>query len=95
MNVISIYISHLIPFFHVCQLEGINNVDRKDVIINTVYSPEVNALVNLIKTELTNELIYYEFPNHILLKKVPKIKSEEHFTYLNAFFIDNYRINNF
>ena len=69
MSVVSIYISHLIPFFHVCQLEGINDIHRKDVIINTVYSPEVYALINLIKTELTNELIYYEFPNHILLKK--------------------------
>lgn len=95
MNVISIYISHLIPFFHIRQLEGSINFDRGKIFVNKDYSFEVLALVNLIKKELNENLFYYEFPDDKLLKTIPKIRTEENFTYLNAFFIDYYRIINF
>lgn len=91
MNVLSIYVSHLIPFFHLCQLEGNN----KKVYVNNIYSSEVSTIVNIIKNEITSRLFFYEFPRDILLKEVPNIRIEENFTYLNAFFIDSYRIINF
>lgn len=95
LNVISVYISHLIPFFHIRQLEGSVNFNRSEISVNKDYSVQVLALVNLIKNELNQNLFYYEFPDDKILKMIPKIRTEENFTYLNAFFIDYYRIINF
>ncbi|QBN19254.1 hypothetical protein [Flavobacterium nackdongense] len=94
-NVISVYISHLIPFFHIRQLEGNINLNKSEISINKDYSGQVLDLVNLIKNELNQNIFYYEFPDDKLLKTIPKIRTEENFTYFNAFFIDYYRIINF
>ncbi|WP_452220303.1 hypothetical protein [Lacinutrix salivirga] len=95
INVLSIYISHLIPYYHICLLEGNNDVDYNKVTLKESYSFDTIKLVELIKNEITNNLFYYEFPKQFLLKKASNIRSEEKFTYLNAFFIDHYRIINF
>jgi len=95
LNVISVYVSHLIPFFHIRQLEVNISFNRSEISVNKDYSIQVLALVNLIKNELNQNLFYYEFPDDKLLKTIPKIRTEENFTYLNAFFIDYYRIINF
>lgn len=93
IKVLSIYISHLIPFFHLCQLEG--DFCNRTVSLIEAYSSEEVKLIDSVKTEITNMLFFYEFPRDFLLNKIPNLKEEEKFTYLNAFFTDHYRILNF
>lgn len=91
-EVISIYFSFLIPYYHILFLKG----DLKKRKIVPKYSSKIyDQLLLKIKSIINRESNYAEFPRKLILDDIPLILVKEKFTYLNAFFTDYYRIKNF
>lgn len=90
LSVTKIYISFLIPFYHIVNLTG----NKKTAVINSgfIIKPMFNQLI---EKEMKESFNYIKLPNQLLKNKIPNLIVNEGFNYLNAFFTDGYRINNF
>lgn len=88
-----IYLSYLIPFFHIAFLKGnfLNKKIKKEILNEPINILLINKIKSIIK-EFTS---YEEFSNEIICKRIPKLIISEEFNYFNAFFSDYHRINNF
>ena len=86
-KVLTIYISFLIPCYHIVNLNG----DRKTGVIKSDFniSKKIYELVTFQMKEIFNYII---FPNAILNNKIPQLIVTENFNYFKAFFTDGYRI---
>lgn len=92
VNTLSIYFSYLSPYFHIVKLSG----NTKNGAILSSYNFENDSeLLYKIKSVIHEKSNYKEFPNSLINKKLPLIKLNSNFTYLNAFFTDYYRIKDF
>lgn len=91
-NVLSIYFSYLLPYYHILKLSG----DTTDGTILTDFNfGDDTKLLFKIKSIINKKSNYKEFPNSLINKHLPLIKIKSNFTFLNAFFTDYYRIKNF
>jgi len=91
VRVIAIYISFLIPYYYICELNGLK--ENKKIIHKTYKN--IDGEEKIIREKLNSFFKYKNFPDELIFSNIKNIIVLEKFNMFNAFFNDAFRIFNF